>query len=118
MLMNTNDNPLSNVSEKSAGSDVGIKNVDYDALKRLNLRHRPTFEDADGGQRGSFEHVSFQTSTINFDDKYSMRGRYAFDVNELPIPKSGDRHSHSENHLGTMRVHPEESPVDDSVDTG
>ena len=118
MLMNTNDDPLNNVSEKSFGCDVGIKNVDYDALKRLNLRHGTSFQDADGGQRGSFEHVSFQTSTLDFDDKYSMRGRFAFDVDELPIPKNGDHHSHTENDLGTMRVHAEESPVEDSEDTG
>ena len=118
MLINTNDNLPKNVAEKSPGSDVGNENVDYDALKRLNLRHGPTIEDANGGQRGSFEHVSFQRYTTNFDDKYSTRGRFAFDVDELPIPKSGDHHSHTENHLGTMRVHLEESPVEDSVDTG
>ena len=118
MLINTNDNLPNNVSEKSPGSGVGIENVDYDALKRLNLHHGPTFEDADRGQRGSFEHVSFQTSIISFDDKYGMRGRFAFDVDELPLPKSADRHSHAENHLGTMKVDPEESSVDDSADTG
>ena len=118
MLTHTNDDLLDNVSEKFPGSAVGIENVDYDALKRLNLRHGPTIEDADGGQRGSFEHVSFQKSTIDFDDKYSMRGRFAFDVDELPIPQNGDRRSHTENHLGMMRVHPEESSVEDSVDTG
>ena len=118
MSINTNDNLLKTVAEKSPGSDVGNENVDYDALKPLNLRHGPTFEDAHGGQRGSFEHVSFQSYTTNFDDKYSVRGRFAFDVDELPIPKSGDHHFHTENHLGTMRVHPEESPVEDSVDTG
>ena len=118
MLTNTNDNLLNNVSAKSPGPAVGIENVDYDALKRLNLRRGPTFEDADGGQRGSFEHVSFQESTIDFDDKYGMRGRFAFDVDELPIPKDGDRHSHTENHLGTIRVSSEESSVEDSVDTG
>ena len=118
MPINTDDNLLNNVSEKLPGSAVGVENVDYDALKRLNLRHRPTFEDADGGQRGSFVHVAFQKSTINFDDKYSMRGRFAFDVDELPIPKNGDRRSHTENHLGTIRAHSEESSAEDSVDTG
>ena len=118
MLINTNDNLLNNISEKLPGSAVGIENADYHALKRLNLRHEPTFEDADGGQKGSFEHVSFQKSTINFDDKYSTRGRFAFDVDELPIPKNGDRRSHTENHLGTIRADPEESSVEDSVDTG
>ena len=118
MLINTNDHLLDDVTEKFTGSAVGVENVDYDALKRLNLRHEPTFEDANGGQRGSFDHVSFQRSTISFDDKYSMRGRFAFDVDELPMPQNRDRHSHTENHFGTIKVKSEESPVEDSVDTG
>ena len=118
MLMDTSGNLLASGPEKSPGSVVGIENVDYDALKRLNLRHGSTFEDVDGGQRGSFEHVSFQTSTICFDDKYSMRGRFAFDVDELPIPESGGRHSHPKKHLEITRVDSEESSVEDSLDTG
>lgn len=118
MLMDTNRNLPTNVPDNTPGPVVGTKNVDYHALKRLNLRHGSTFEDVNRGQRGSFEHVSFQTSAMNFDEKYSMQGRFAFDVDELPISKSGDRHSLIESHLGTARVPTEESSVEDSVDTG
>ena len=118
MSVNNDNKPPNKDNDKSLGSVVGIEDVDYGALKRLNLRHVANSQEADEGQRGSFEHVSFQESAINFDGKYSMRGRFAFDVDELPINKDGDRRSYAENQLETTRVHPEESSMEDSGNTG
>ena len=116
--MTTGDNLPDKDYDKSLGSVVGIEDVDYEALKQLNLHHGATFQDADGGQRGSFHHVSFQRSTFDFDDKYNMQGRFAFSVDELPIPRHGDYLSHPEAHLKKTSVYPQESPLEDNVNTG
>ena len=104
--------------KKSLRFAVGVEDVDYGALKQLTLGHGTTIEDADRDKRGSFEHVSFQVPTFNFDDKYSMQGRFAFNVDELPIPKHRDRQSHPENHLKIRSVSPEGSSMEDSLNTG
>lgn len=104
---------------KAIKSTVNIKDVDYGALEQLNLHRVMTVQDTHGGQRGSFEHVAFSGPAFSFDDKYNMQGRFAFDVDELPIhPKHGDRCFHSENHLSKISICPENSPMEDSVITG
>lgn len=105
--------------DKALESTLLVKNVDYEALKQLNLHREKTFQDAHGGHRGSFEHVPFEGSTFNFDSKYDIQGRFAFDVDELPIhPKGGDRASHRENNLSKLSVCLEKSAMEDRVEIG
>ncbi len=111
--MTAEDSPPNKYYEKGLESGVDKDDVDYAALEQLNLHHLATFQDEDADQRGSFEHVPFQRSTFNIDDKYNMQGRFAFDVDELPINKNGDRPT--ENHLSKIK---QESPADESVNTG
>lgn len=104
--------------DKTLESIVNTQNVDYGALERLNLHHGTAFQDAHEGQRGSFEHVPFQGSTFNFDDKYNTKGRFAFDVDELPTHlKHGGRPLYGEKHPTNIIFCPEKSPMEDSVDT-
>lgn len=114
----TDNNRPDKYYEQALESTVNIGDIDYGALGQLNLRHGTTHQNAHGSQRGSFEHVPFQGSTFNFDDKYNMKGRFAFDVDELPThPKRGDR-PYRENHLSKISFCPEKSPTEDSVNTG
>lgn len=103
---------------KGFDSTVEIDDVSYGVLEQLNLHHGAKFQDADGDQRRSFEHVPFQKSTFSIDDKYNMQGRFAFDVDELPIPKNGHRSSHPDMDLSAFSACPEESTEEDSVHTG
>lgn len=104
--------------DRALESTVNLEDVDYEALEQLNLHHRRIFQDAHGCQRGSFEHVPLQGHTFNFDNKYNMQGRFAFDVDELPVhSKHGDRSSHRENHLSKLSFYSEKSPMEDSVNT-
>ncbi|KAF6227881.1 hypothetical protein HO133_007609 [Letharia lupina] len=117
VLPMTDNNRPDKYYEQALESTVNIGDIDYGALEQLNLRHGTTHQDAHGSQRGSFEHVPFQGSTFNFDDKYNMKGRFAFDVDELPThPKRGDR-PYRENHLSKISFCPEKSPTEDSVNT-
>ena len=119
ILSKTDNNLAGETHCKALEFIVNIKDVDYGALEQLNFRHGTTVQNAHGGQRGSFEHVAFRGPTFNFDDKYNMQGRFAFDVDELPIQlKQGDRPSNSENHFSKISICPEKSPVEDSVVTG
>ena len=103
--------------DKALKSTLKVEDVDYGALERLNLHHKTGPPDAHGGQRGSFEHVPFQTSRFNLDDKYNMQGRFAFDVDELPVHcRDGERLSNDECHLLKLSLYPE-SPREDSVNT-
>lgn len=105
--------------DKAAESTVKIEEVDYGAFEQLNLRHGATIKDAHRGQKGSFEHVMFQKPTSNLDDKYNMQGRFAFDVDELPVhPKNGSRSFHPESGFLGISIFPDKSPMKDSVDTG
>ena len=98
-------------------STLKIEDVDYGALERLNLQHKMVPPDVHGGQRGSFEHVPIQTSGFNLDDKYNMQGRFAFDVDELPVQfKDRERRPYDENHLLQLSLYTE-SPREDSVNT-
>lgn len=116
----TSDNDLPDKDhDKAPVSTVNTQNLDYGALERLNIDHGTTFQDAPGGQRGSFEHVPFQGSTFNFDDKYNAQGRFAFDVDELPIHlKHGGRPSYLDTHSSKFTVCPGKSSMENSVDTG
>lgn len=98
---------------------VKRENVDHGALDLLSLQHVTTFPHAQRGKRGSFEHVPFQELTLNLDDKYKRQGRFAFDVDELPIHSSlGDRRSHFEHYLSESSVCLNKSPMEDSSITG
>lgn len=100
-------------------STVKVDEVDYGAFEQLNLHHGATINDTHRGQKGSFKHVPFQEPTSNLDDKYNMQGRFAFDVDELPVhPKIGTRSFHPESGCSRISVRPDKSPMEDSVDTG
>ena len=116
MLPTTDNNSPDRAYDKALESTVKKGNIDYG---QLDLHIGTTFQDVHGGQRGSFEHVPFQGSTFKFDDKYSIQGRFAFDVDELPIhTKPGDLPSYSENQFSKSSAYPEKSPMEDSMDTG
>ena len=100
------------------GSAVSTQDVDYEAIKRLNLHLGAPSQDAGRGHQGSFEHVPFQKYAFSLDHKYNMQGRFAFNVDELPITKDRDRGPYPEDHLDKLSVCLEESPLEDSVDTG
>ena len=103
--------------DEALNATIKIEDVDYGALERLNLQHKLNPSDVHGGQRSSFEHVPIQTSGFNLDDKYNMQGRFAFDVDELPVQfKDRERRSYDENHLLKLRLYTE-SPREDSVNT-
>ena len=105
--------------DKAAESTVKIEEVDYGAFEQLNLHRGAIIKDAHRGQKGSFEHVLFQRPTSNLGDKYNMQGRFAFDVDELPVhPKNGIRPFHSESGFSKISVFPDKSPMKSSVDTG
>ena len=105
--------------DMAAEPTVKMEEVDYGAFEQLNLHHGATTKDANKGQTGSFEHVLFQRPTSNLDDKYNMQGRFAFDVDELPVhPKNGLRPFHPESGFSRISVFPDKSPIIDSVDTG
>ncbi len=115
MFPTTNANLHDKEYDTAAESTVKIEDVDYGALEQLNLHGEKTFQN----QKGSFEHVAFQGSTFNFDKKYNMQGRFAFNVDELPIqPKYGDRLSHRGNYIFKTSFCPGKSPTEDSVTTG
>ena len=117
--MTTDDHLPDKDYEKNPKSTIIIEDVDYEALEQLYLHRGLTFQDAHGGQRRSFEHVPFQGSTVNVDDKYNMQGRFAFDMDELPIhPKHEDHRPDRESRLSKFGVFPEKSPVEDSVNEG
>ena len=101
--------------DKAPKSTLKIEDVDYGALERLNIQHKMTPPDVHGGQRSSFEHVPIETSGFNLDDKYNMQGRFAFDVDELPV-QFRDRRSYDEDHLLKLSLYTE-SPREDSVNT-
>lgn len=104
---------------KGLGSTVKIQDVDYGAFEKLNLHHGTTFQDVNGSQRHSFEHVPFQENTFSFDDKYNMQGRFAFDVDELPFqPKHRGRSSHQEIQFSKLSACTKTSTSEDSTDTG
>ena len=103
--------------DKALTSTLKIEDVDYGALERLNLQHKSAPADALQGQRGSFEHVPIQTTRFNMDDKYNLQGRFAFDVDELPLHfKDGEPRSYDENHPLKLSLYPE-STREDSVNT-
>ena len=119
MLPTTSTSLLDKDYDKAPGSTIKIEDVDYGALEQLNLNRGTALQNANGGHRGAFEHVPFQESTFSFDDKYNMQGRFAFDVDELPIHSNyGDRSSHRENQLSKTSFCPGKSPMEDSVTTG
>lgn len=112
------NNVLDKNRDKSHGPAVSTQDVDYEAIKQLNLHPGAPSQMADGGHQGSFEHVPFQKYAFNLDDKYNMQGRFAFNVDELPITKDRDRGPYPEDFLNKLSVCLEESPMEDSVDTG
>lgn len=119
MSLTTNNRLPGKGYDKALKSTINIQDVDYGALEQLYLHHGLTFQGSHGGQRGSFEHVPFQKSTSNIDDKYNMLGRFAFDVDELPIhPEHGDQRSRRENSLSKASVCLEKSLVEDSPNAG
>ena len=108
-----------NNSSKTVESTVTTEDVDYSAFEHLILHHGATIKDAYKGQKGSFEHVPFQEPTSNIDNKYNMQGRFAFDVDELPVyPRNASRPLHPKSDIPTISVCLDKSPMEDSVDTG
>ena len=65
-------------------------------------------EESNLKQRTSFDAVRFRRSSNGFDRKYTRLGRYAFDVDDLPMPsRPGERMVHSEDsfsHFMTARA--------------
>lgn len=112
------NNLLDKDHNKLHGSAVSTQDVDYEAIKLLNLHPGATSQGADRGHQGSFEHVPFQGYAFSLDDKYNMQGRFAFNVDELPITKDRDRGPYPEDHLNKLSVCLGESPMEDGVDTG
>ena len=110
---------MSEKDYKALEPTLGTEDVDYGALEQLNLHRGKTVIDTFEGQRGSFEHVPFQESAFNFDGKYIMKGRFAFDVDELPLHlEHGNRRSHHDHHLSSLSIWPGRSPMENSVKTG
>lgn len=106
-------------NSKAVESTVTKEEVDYGAFEQLKLQHGATIKDTHRGQKGSFEYVPFQEPTSNIDKKYNMQGRFAFDVDELPVhPKNGTRTFHPESDFSRINVCLDKSPMEDSVDTG
>lgn len=104
---------------KAVESTVTIEEVDYGAFEQLKLQHGATIKDAYRSQKGSFEHVPFHEPTSNIDNKYSMQGRFAFDVDELSVhSKNGTRPFCPESDFPRTSVCLHKSPMEDSVDTG
>ena len=116
VLSTTDNNSPDRAYDKALESTVNKENIDYG---QLDLHIGTTFQDLHTGQRGSFEHVPFQGSTFKFDEKYNIQGRFAFDVDELPIhTKRGDLPSYSENRFSKFSAYPEKSPMEESMDIG
>ena len=117
-LVKTNDSLPDKDYDKKLKSAVNIDDIEYEAFEQLNLHHGTIVQDANGDQRGSFEHVPFERSRFNIDDKYNTLGRFAFDVDELPIHEHVNRSSHTENHIPNANFSSEDFSLEDSVITG
>ena len=103
---------------KKLESAVDVDDIECGSLEHLNLHHGTIFQDVYGDQRGSFEHVPFERIQSDIDDKYNTQGRFAFDVDELPVPKHVDRGSHPENHIQNSNIFSEEFPREENLITG
>ena len=116
--MTIDDSPPEKDFDKKLKSAVNTDDIEYGAFEQLNLHHGTIFQDAYGDQRGSFERVPFERSRFNIDDKYNTLGRFAFDVDELPITKHVNRRSNLENQIPNANVSSEEFSLEESVISG
>ena len=71
-------------------------------------------------QQTSFDAVRFDRTSRSFDRKYALRGRYAFDVDDLPMPsrpgKQTVRDGDKLPQVGMARARG--SSIDDDLETG
>ena len=82
------------------------------------------FEEFDGEsslrQRTSFDAVRFRGTSKSFDRKYALQGRYAFDVDDLPMPsRPGEQVIRGEDILPQIGIaRAKESSSEDDLDMG
>lgn len=106
------DLPREDTSEISDGEEetpdeIGVDFEEFDDESSLR-------------QRTSFDAVRFRGASKSFDRKYGLRGRYAFDVDDLPMPsRPGEQVVRGEDVLPQIGIARAKEPSsEDDLDMG